>query len=770
MSNLWSFNGVDKKLSEQLSGFLPDRIFDIHAHIYRVSDLNLWGPSVFKNGPSDISIDVWRTQSEKFLSGKKLEGGLFFPTPTTNLDLKNANNYLLSQIKEDKKSRGLVIVSPDMNPEELSFLLKNTGIAGIKPYHLFSKEDPTWESSVSGFLPEWQMKLADAHSSIVMLHLVKNKSIADPDNIKEIREMCTRYPQIKLILAHAARSFHAPHAKEGIKKLRGLDNIWFDFSGICEHEALLEILKEFGPRKLMWGSDFPVSQIRGKSVTVGDGFVWLDENFCRWEKAAFTHPVLVGIESLRAMQLVAEEFGLNEADIQDIFFENARRLLFENKHQKNLTQELYHHAKTRIPGGTQLLSKKPELMAPGRWPAYYREARGCEVWDLDGKHYYDMVTNGIGSCLLGFNDPDVTSAVRRRINLGSMSSLNSPEEVELADLLCDIHPWAEQARFTRTGGEACAVAVRIARATTNRSLVAICGYHGWHDWYLAANLGENDALKGHLLPGLNPSGVPEQLRGTALTFINNDRQSFQKMIDEYGTQLAAVIMEPCRSVEPEPGFLQFVKNEAHRSGALLIFDEITIGWRLHFGGAHLLFGVSPDLAVFAKALGNGFPIGAVIGNKEAMSGAYSSFISSTYWTEGIGPVAALATIQKMKTVDVVGHVAKVGERIKSEWERLGKKYGLSIETSGFPSLAHFTFKHDEPEKLRTIYTQMMLKKGFLAGLSIYPTWAHADEIVSLYTEAIEDVFFNISKALKNDSMNTLLEGEVAHSGFARLTK
>ncbi|MGC9355922.1 MAG: hypothetical protein ACP5D9_18900, partial [Mariniphaga sp.] len=240
MSNLWSFNEIDKKLSEQFSGFLPDRIFDIHAHIYRVSDLSLSGPSVFKNGPSDVSVDVWRTQSEKFLCGKKLEGGLFFPTPTTNLDLENANNYLLSQIKKNKQSRGLVMVSPDMNPEDLSFLLKHSGIVGIKPYHLFSKEHPTWESSVSGFLPEWQMKLADAHSSIVMLHLVKNKSIADPDNIKEIRGMCTRYPRIKLILAHAARSFHAPHAKEGIKKLRGLDNIWFDLSGICEHEALLE--------------------------------------------------------------------------------------------------------------------------------------------------------------------------------------------------------------------------------------------------------------------------------------------------------------------------------------------------------------------------------------------------------------------------------------------------------------------------------------------------------------------------------------------------
>jgi glutamate-1-semialdehyde 2,1-aminomutase len=770
MNNSWTYNETDKKVVAQLSEFLPDRIFDIHAHIYRNSDLNSLEASGEKNGHAEFSVDVWKTHVTDFLNGVTPEGGLFFPFPTPKLDIEGANNYLLSQIKEEKLSRGLVVVSPDMGREKLSHLLKQPGIVGMKPYHVFSKETPTWESSLAGFLPDWQLELADAYGSIVMLHIVKSGSIADADNIKEIREMCTRYPGMKLILAHSARSFHAPHAAEGIKKLRGIENIWFDNSAICEPESLMVILKEFGPRKLMWGSDFPVSQLRGKSVTVGDGFVWLDENFCDWKKVPFAHPVLVGIESLRALKLAAGEFGLNKADIRDIFFENAHRLLFEDKHPKNVTQELYHRAKKRIPGGTQLLSKKPELMAPGRWPAYYREARGCEVWDLDGRHYYDMVTNGIGSCLLGFSDPDVNAAVRRRINLGSMSSLNSPDEVELADLLCDIHPWAEQARFTRAGGEACAVAVRIARATTNRSLVAICGYHGWHDWYLAANLGENDALKGHLLPGLNPSGVPDQLRGTAVTFVNNDRQSFQKVIDEYGPRLAAVIMEPCRSVDPEPGFLEFVRDEAHRSGALLIFDEITIGWRLYFGGAHLHFGVSPDLAVLAKALGNGFPIGAVIGTQEAMSGGSSSFISSTYWTEGIGPAAALATVQKMGTTNVVQHIAGVGEKIKFEWARLGKKYGLPVETSGYPCLAHFSFQHEDSEKLRTVYTQMMLKRGFLAGLSIYPTMAHTDEVLSLYIQAIEDVFSHIGKALKNGSVNNLLDGEVAHSGFARLTK
>lgn len=770
MKNLWSFNEYDSTAAEKLREFIPAILFDIHAHIYRKIDLNLAGPSVFKNGPAEVTVDVWRTQLAHFLPGGKMVGGLFFPTPTANLNLKSANDFLISQVKNEDKSRGLLMVSPEMNAEDLYSLLKQSGIVGMKPYHTFSKEIPTWTSSIFGFFPEWQMKIANEHDSIVMLHLVKNMSIADPENIKDIRDISIRYPRMKLVLAHAARSFHSPHAKEGIKSLRGLDNIWFDLSGICETEALMVILKEFGPRRLMWGSDFPVSQIRGKSITVGDGFAWLDERLCKWAKAEFANPTLVGIESLRAMKMAAEEFGLNKSDVQDIFYNNAIRLLNRDKERPNLTQDLYLHAKERIPGGTQLFSKRPENMAPGRWPAYFQEARGCEVWDLDGKRYYDFSTNGIGSCLLGFGDSDVNAAVHRRVNLGNMSSLNSPDEVELADLLCDVHPWAEQVRFVRTGGEACSVAIRIARATTGRSMVAVCGYHGWHDWYLAANLGENDALNGHLLPGLNPEGVPSQLRDTTHAFKFNDRQSFQNIIGKYGSQLAAVIMEPCRSEDPEPGFLQMIKDETHRCGALFVFDEITIGWRLNFGGAHLRFNVSPDIAVFAKALGNGFPIGAIIGTKEAMAGANSSFISSTYWTEGIGPAAALATIYKMNSSNVVNHVSKAGERILSEWNLLGGKYGVPLKTGGYPCLAHFSFQYEEPEKLRTIYTQMMLKRGFLAGSSVYPTIAHTYDIISLYVEAIDAVFYQMSEALKNGSIDNLLDGEVAQSGFSRLLK
>ena len=599
--------------------------------------------------------------------------------------------------------------------------------------------------------------------------MVKDRAVADPDNQREIRQMCAKYPRARLILAHAARCFHAPNAK-GLPALRGLTNIWFDVSGVCEAAPLLAILKEFGTKRVMWGSDFPVCEIRGRAVTVGDGFAWLQWDTLDWQSPQVkANPVLVGLESLRATREAADAFGLNGKDLEDIFCDNALRLLGIEEESGTVTAKLYEHAKERIPGGTQLLSKRPEMHAPEQWPGYFREARGCETWDLDGRHYYDMSSNSVGACLLGFCDPDVTRAVKRRLHLGSISTLNCPEEVELADRMCEIHPWAEQVRFTRGGGEAMAVAVRIARATTDRSMVAVCGYHGWHDWYLAANLGEADALRGHLLPGLEPMGVPVELRGNTVTFTYSNREGFQAIIDRYGDRLAAVVMEPCRHCAPSPGFLEFVRDGARSHGALLVFDEVSIGWRLVYGGAHLKFGVYPDLAGFAKAMGNGHPIGAVIGTKQAMAGAHKSFISSTYWTEGIGPAAALATLEKMKRIDVPAHTQRIGKKVQKHWKDLARKHGLPVVVhDSWPCLARFRFEHEWGEGLRTLYTQLMLERGILAGCGLCVTLAHTDGIADMYGTAIDEVFGEIARALSAGRARRMLKGPVAHGTFRRL--
>lgn len=430
------------------------------------------------------------------------------------------------------------------------------------------------------------------------------------------------------------------------------------------------------------------------------------------------------------------------------------------------------YAKARqglIPGGTQLLSKRPEQFAPGQWPAYFKEAHGIEITDIDGHRYLDFSMTGIGATLLGFNDPDVTAAVRVCVDSGSYSTLNPPEEVELAECLCAIHPWAQAVRFARTGGEIAAVAVRIARATTDRTKVAVCGYHGWHDWYLAANLGDSDALRGHLLPGLNPLGVPRELRGTTLPFVFGDVDAFDAIVRQHGDDLACVIMEPSRRADPRPGFLEHVRDQAHRAGALLIFDEITIGFRRALGGAHLQFGVNPDMAIFAKALGNGFPVAAVIGTHEAMGGAHDSFISSTYWTDRLGPVAALATLEKMRHIDVPAHIDRIGRAIQGVWRKHAEPHHLPIVIEDcYPCFASFRFVHEQVDELRVMFIQQMLKRGFLATDHVYACLAHGDSHIGQYDQAVGEVFGEIGVALQHGDVVRRLTGPVAHKGFGRL--
>jgi len=431
-------------------------------------------------------------------------------------------------------------------------------------------------------------------------------------------------------------------------------------------------------------------------------------------------------------------------------------------------QELYRKAKTRIPGGTQLLSKRPEMFLPENWPAYYSRAQGSRVWDLDGNVYHDMTINGVGACILGAADPEVDEAVIAAIRAGSMSTLNPPEEVELAELLCELHPWASMVRYARCGGESMAVAVRIARAATRRDRVAFCGYHGWHDWYLAANLADDKALDGHLLSGLEPAGVPRALRGTALPFRYNHLEELEAIIAEHGTELAAVVMEPIRNMEPEPGFLAGARDLCRRAGALLVVDEVSVGWRLNTGGAHLVYGLEPDIAVFAKAISNGYPMGAIIGTADAMQAAQSTFVSSTYWTERIGPAAALATIRKHRRENVPLHLRRIGQMVRDGWRVAAERTGLPITISGLVPMSSFAIQHKESSAAHTLFTQFMLDHGFLASKAFYTTFAHQDQVIEEYLQAVEEAFGVIAHALDQGTVHEMLNGPVAHSGFARL--
>ncbi len=429
--------------------------------------------------------------------------------------------------------------------------------------------------------------------------------------------------------------------------------------------------------------------------------------------------------------------------------------------------ELQKKALRLIPGMTQLLSKRPDRFAHGVWPAYFTKAKGVIVTDLDSNEYLDFSIGGIGATVLGYADPDVNAAVIKVVADGSACSLNPPEEVALAEKLVELHPWAEMARFARGGGEAMSIAVRIARTATKRDTVLFCGYHGWCDWYLAANLGKKDALDSQWIAGLSPNGVPKGLTGTVIPFRYNDAAGLAAAAQQAGDNLAAIVMEPVRNFEPTQDFIDAVHATAAEKNVPLVIDEITAAFRICNGGAHLKLGFRPDMAVFAKALGNGFPISAIIGKKWVMEHAQEAFITSTAWTERTGPAAALAMIDKFIRVDVVPHLLALADRVWTIWESAAARHGLVIRIGGFKPLIHFNFVDDHSVRI-SYFTQEMLKHGFLACALFYPMYAHTFEQVERYGHAVDGVFARLAALVKAGTVKEHLEGLPVASGFGRL--
>ena len=427
---------------------------------------------------------------------------------------------------------------------------------------------------------------------------------------------------------------------------------------------------------------------------------------------------------------------------------------------------LWNRARQLIPGANMLLSKRSEMFLPNQWPSYFSKAKGCEVWDLDGNRYIDMSIMGIGTNILGYGHEEVDSAVLKTIGSGNMSTLNCPEEVYLAEKLVEMHPWSDMVKFARSGGEANAVAIRIARAASGKDNVAICGYHGWHDWYLAANLGDEENLKGHLLPGLEPNGVPDALKGTVFPFEYNNLDQLKQLVE--GCDIGTIKMEVVRNAAPANGFLESVRQLATANNIVLIFDECTSGFRESFGGIHKKYNVNPDIAMFGKALGNGYAITAILGNREVMSAAQSTFISSTFWTERIGPSAALKTLEVMEKTQAWAKITKIGSKIKASWQSLADERELAITQFGIPSLAGFNFIGPNTLGYKTLITQEMLKNGFLASNLLYSSTAHTDEFLDEYFFLLARIFDLIKDCEEGRDLYSLLDGPVCHGGFKRL--
>ncbi len=433
-------------------------------------------------------------------------------------------------------------------------------------------------------------------------------------------------------------------------------------------------------------------------------------------------------------------------------------------------QDLYFQAKKVIPGGTQLLSKRPEMFLPDLWPAYYSKAKGCRIWDLDGREYIDVSYMGIGANVLGYAHEEVDAAAKEAIDNGGMTTLNAPEEVYLAKELLALHPWAGGVRYAKAGGEAMALAARIARAYTKKDIILFCGYHGWHDWYLAANLSNKNALSDQHIAGLEPLGVPEGLAGTNLPFHYNNIDELYALLEKHTGKIAAVIMEPIRNDYPQNGFLEKIRETTRREGILLVFDEVSAGFRLCAGGSHRVLGVEPDIAVFAKGMTNGYPLSAIIGRREVMDAAQGTFISSTFYTERVALAAALKSVNVYQREQVWEKQTEYGWQIQSGWKQKADENGLDIAIGGIMPMSHFTLIGSEDVLIyKTYFIQEMLKRGYIASNAFYTSLAHSMEVINEYLDAVGDVFHQIADInTSKKKVEDCLEGPVCQAGFGRL--
>lgn len=430
--------------------------------------------------------------------------------------------------------------------------------------------------------------------------------------------------------------------------------------------------------------------------------------------------------------------------------------------------ELWERAKKVIPGGNGLLSKRPERHLPDLWPTYYSHAEGVDIWDLEGNKYVDVSYMGIGTVVLGYCDKDVDNAVKTVIDKGINTTLNAPEELYLAERLLELNPFAGGVKFARSGAEAMAIAVRIARAYTGREKIAFSGYHGWSDWYLAANIADENNLSGHLLSGLGPAGVPKQLLNTALPFKYNNAEDLKKLLNTH-SDIGVIVIEGARYDLPSEEFIEAINEEAQKRNIVVICDEITSGMRVSDGGVYKTISLNPDIVVFGKGLGNGYAISAIVGKQDVMSAAQDTFISSTFWTERVGFAAALATLTKICDNKVWESLMKKGEMVSKGWLTIARKHSLKIKVTDFKPLVSMKFEYGEDNiYIETFMVQEMLKRGYLAASCFYVSYSHTDEIINKYLNELDEVFEIMAKHIADGTVKKALETRVKEQGFKRL--
>tara|TARA_B100000963_G_scaffold224464_2_gene195675 strand:- start:1330 stop:3357 length:2028 start_codon:yes stop_codon:yes gene_type:complete len=429
--------------------------------------------------------------------------------------------------------------------------------------------------------------------------------------------------------------------------------------------------------------------------------------------------------------------------------------------------KLWGRATNIIAGGNMLLSKRPDNFLPLKWPSYFNKAKGCYVWDLNNKKYIDLCMMGVGTSLLGYANSKIDKAVKKRIDNGIVSTLNSKEDITLAEMLIKLDPWSDMVKFARSGGEALAISIRLARSYSKKLKILFCGYHGWHDWYLSANVGDNKRLDKHLISNLKVNGVPKILKNSSCPFNYNDISDFKKKFGN-GKNIAGVIMEVERNKKPNKKFLNYIRNITKNKKIPLIFDECTTGFRETNSGIYKKYKIIPDIVMYGKSLSNGYAFSALVGKKEIMQQSEQSFISSTTWTENVGPTAAIATLTEMSKIKSWKKISLLGKYLKNKWRNIARKNNLKVKIYGIDAIPKFEIISNHFLIYKTFITQEMLKNGILANNIVYISTCHTKIIINKYLKILDRIFRKIAD-VENNKLNPkeLLNSNQASEEFKK---
>ena len=434
----------------------------------------------------------------------------------------------------------------------------------------------------------------------------------------------------------------------------------------------------------------------------------------------------------------------------------ANKIKFNKKFPSiKKSDKLYQKALNLIPSVTQTLAKGPQQNVKGIAPKYLIKGKGSHVWDVDGNEYLDY-NMAIGPLSLGYAYNKVDQAIRKQLKDGITFSLMHPLEVEVAEILNKIIPNAESVRYSKTGADVTSAAVRVARAFTKREKILCCGYHGWHDWYIAVTDRNN--------------GIPQSIQDMTYTINYNDIQS---VIDSIDDDTAAVILEPFVFEAPKDNFLHKLRDVCTKNGTLLIFDEMWTGFRIALGGAQEFFKVKADLATFSKAVANGMPIAILAGRKDVMSVLEKDvFFYTTFGGEALSLAAAKATIKELKNKKVPAYLSKQGRKLKSGYNQIAESLNMTYtKCIGYEcrSLVTFDSSAGNTLEMKSLVQQEMIKRGILWGGFHNMSYSHTDDDIEYTLKVYRDVLPILKKAVDEKNVRGYLKGEPVEPVFRKVS-